>query len=438
MLYQKPEQNITHLHSNGTHIANNTLVLIRWVALFGQFSAAMTAFFIFDISFDFHSVMVVLGLSVVINTFIMLKYNREQLTINKALIYFCYDIIQLAFMLFLTGGLQNPFSVMLLAPLTVGASRLPFLQTSILTGLTLTCSFILYFYSMPLIWPEEAPSFPHVFLIGQWLAIGISIIFMAGFVWKTASESRKMSTALMSTKEALMAQQKMSALGAQAAAAAHELGSPLSTIAIIVQDLENEFGNDEDLKEDIGLLSSQTERCRNILADLSRNFEEPTEEITPPLTTEALLTLIAEPYLADHGKKSLVFVYEDGFDKDIQPLFHKTPELSHGFGNILQNALQFAEQTVSIKIQSSDKEFIITCQDDGKGFSPSVLNRVGEPYISTRKNQDGHMGLGIFIAIALLEQTGATLIAKNIKGQKGAQIVVRWPRLAIEKLNQRP
>lgn len=437
MLYQKPEQNLSDLHSHGTHIANNTLVLIRWVALLGQFSAVMIAFFIFDISFNFKAVMAVLALSAIINTVIMLKYHREQLTIGKALVSFCYDIVQLAFMLFLTGGLQNPFSVMLLAPLTVGASRLPVAETSILTSLTLICSVLLYYYSVPLIWPENAPTFPHLFLVGQWVAVAVTILFMAGFVWKTASESRKMSAALMSTKEALMAQQKMSALGAQAAAAAHELGSPLSTIAIIVQDLQNEFGNDEELQEDIGLLSSQTERCRSILADLSRNYEAPTEEITPPLNSEALIKLIAEPYLSEHRNIQLVFEYEDGFAADKQPLFHKTPELSHGFGNILQNAIQFAKAAVTIKIDDTQDSFTITFQDDGKGFSPSVLNKIGEPYISSRKGTDGHMGLGIFIAKALLEQTGADITAKNRKDQSGAEIQVRWPRLAIENLDQR-
>lgn len=432
MLYQKLEQKISNLKPDNTYIANNTLVLIRWVALIGQCIAIFTTHYVFDIELERTAISMVLLCSVMVNIGITFMHGRKQLTAHMALIYLCYDALQLSLMLFLTGGLQNPFSIMLLAPLTVGASRLPLVQTSILTCVTLLCSIFLYYASMPLVWPGNAPSFPALFLAGEWLAIGITTLFIAAFVWKTAHESRKMSAALLSTRDALMAQQKMYELGTQAAAAAHELGSPLSTIAIIVKDLEHEFANDEHLKEDIALLCSQTERCRKILADLSHNFETPKEELTPPLNMDALIELISEPYRKEHPEISITYTYEGDANKDKQPQFHKTPELSHGLGNILNNAVQFAQTDIHVTISGDDKHFRVTITDDGPGFPASVLNKIGEPYISTRKDQNGHMGLGLFIAKSLLEYTGAQLQIKNAKDETGAIAEIIWPYKAIE------
>jgi len=327
---------------------------------------------------------------------------------------------------------------MLLGPVTIAASLLPLIFTAAITSLALSCSGILYLWSVPIIWPETYDAYHSLYLLAQWIAICVSCIFIGGYVWQISYESKKMSRALSATREELLRQQRISSLGTQAAAAAHELGSPLSTIAIIVKEMEKELSKNEDFKEDIKLLSTQTQRCSNILKELSQNKKTTRGELLPPLTTEALIKLIAAPYLAEKPDVEIEFIYEDQSIKNTA-LFHRTPEISHGLGNLIQNAIGFAKAGVKIIPYWDDKgkTFTIDIIDDGKGFSSSVLSKIGEPYISSRKTSEkdtgGNMGLGIFIAKTLLESTGANLKFTNAANKKGGIVKISWPKDSIER-----
>ncbi|HYG86416.1 MAG TPA: ActS/PrrB/RegB family redox-sensitive histidine kinase [Azospirillum sp.] len=406
-----------------------TLILIRWIAIVGQLATVVMVHFGLGFSLPAGPVMAAIGASVLLNMVAMTQRGgRMRLADRDAALYLAYDMLQLTLLLYLTGGLANPFTVLLLAPITVGAAILSRYSVVLLTGLSLVCLTVLVLWHFPLPWAEPAPVVPPLLAFGLWLSLSVSSVFIAAYVFRVAEEARRFADALAATQVALAREQRLSSLGALAAAAAHELGSPLGTIAVVAKELSKELPPDSEFAEDVQLLQSQVMRCREILADLARKPEadggDPFERL--PLT--ALIDAAAAP----HRLGAIEFRIEPVAGQESEePVIRRSPEIIHGLGNFIQNAHQFASRRVTVQAGWDQGAAMVIVMDDGPGFPPQVLSRIGEPYISTRAERGGHMGLGIFIAQTLLEKTGASVSFSNNRSG-GARVVVRWRRAILE------
>lgn len=415
-----------------------TLILIRWIAIAGQLTAVLVVQFGLGVALPLGPVLAAIGASVLLNLAALAQRKaRPRLADRDAALYLGYDLLQLSLLLYLTGGLHNPFAVLILAPLTVAATILSRNAVAGLTLLALACLTALALWRFPLPWPGGPLTLPPLFSLGTWLALTISAIFITGYVWSVAQEARRISDALSASQMALAREQKLSALGALAAAAAHELGTPLGTISLVATELAREVPPDDPLAEDIALLQSQAIRCRDILADLSRKPETEGGEPYDRLPLRALIEAAAAPHklphidlrIEEHASRrpagNLAGPPVGGAEVSSFPMVRRSPEIIHGLGNLVQNAMQFAHMQVVVRAEWDQDRLTVSVTDDGPGFPPGLLARIGEPYISSRAEGRGHMGLGIFIAQTLLERTGAEVSFTNSRSG-GASVVVRW------------
>lgn len=414
-------------------VSVRTLVVIRWVALAGQMAALIVVAFGLGSPVPLPPSLGVVAVSALLNLRLQMRRDgRERLRESEAGSYLAFDIMQLAVLLYLTGGLENPFALMMLAPVTVSATILGRKSTVNLCLLALVCATVLAMTHLPLPWTEEEFSLPPLYVTGIWCALVIALVFNAAYAWWVAEEARQLSTALAATQQALAREQRMAAMGGIAAAAAHELGSPLATIAVVARELARELPEGSDLSEDAHLLLSESQRCREILASLGR---DPTPDAGQPFSAIPIDMLI-EQAAAPHQRDDVAVIVEvqdrdgDGTDSGEVPTVVPSPELLHGIGAFIQNAVQFSRATVEVAILLGPRGLTVTIEDDGPGFPITLLTRLGEPYVSGRGNRDGHMGLGVFIAMTLLGRTGATVDFAN-RREGGAQVVIRWPEGVI-------
>lgn len=409
-----------------------TLVLIRWIAVAGQLAALVIVRFGLDWPLPIDAALAAIAASVLLNLAMTFRRPfRGRLGEWEAAAYLAFDILQLAVLLYLTGGLGNPFSLLFLGPVTVSATVLSRAATAVLSALVVGCASLLAFYHLPLPWSGDGLALPVFYVGGLWAAVVIGTLFLAGYIGSVAGEGRRMSDALTATQLALAREQQLSALGGQAAAAAHELGSPLATIAVTAKELTREMPADGEFSEDVRILQEEADRCRDILAELGR-----APEIADPDDpfTVAMLSDVVASAAARHRPDGIVLdVVAAGVDESAEPLVPRSPELLHGLGNVIQNAVQFAEHRVSVDVSWDEDEARVEVRDDGLGFPPAVLDRIGEPYISNRG--DGHLGLGIFIAQTLLERTGARVRFSNNRSAgrvTGAEVAIIWSRTDLE------
>jgi two-component system sensor histidine kinase RegB len=355
---------------------------------------------------------------------------------RQATLFLAYDLLQLGVLLFLTGGLHNPFVILILAPVTVSATILSRQSTIALAALALLVVTVLAIWHYPLPWSKPELDFPELFVLGLWIALVSTTLFLASYILAVAEEARRMSDALAATQIALAREQRVSALGGLAAAAAHELGTPLSTIAVIAKELAREFPTDGAHAEDVRLLVAQIERCRDILAELSGLPEDDPDSPLERLPLSALIEVAALPYERDDIEIHLMPAALGG-ESASEPVVRRSPEIFHGLGTLLQNAIQFARSRVDIDVAWTAGDATVTIRDDGPGFPADVLAEIGEPYVSGRAGRDGHMGLGVFIALTLLGRTGAALAFDNWRREggapAGARVVIRWDRGKLER-----
>lgn len=410
-------------------VAARTLAAIRWVALAGQVVTLLVVHHWFAFHLPITLALVIVAASAALNlTLIRRRPSRDRLNEREAAFYLGFDILQLTALLFVTGGLGNPFSLLLLAPVTVSATILTRRSTIHLCLVAMVCTSVLAFVHLPLPWAAEEFTLPPIYTAGLWVAMMVALAFNAAYAWWVADEARRISAALAATQEALAHQQRMAAVGALAAAAAHELGSPLGTIAVVARELVRELPDDSDVAEDARLLLSETQRCRDILASLARRSEAEPDGAFSEMPFDALVEQAAAPY--ERAEVDVIFEVHapDGSPLTTPaPTTRPTPELLHGLGSIIQNAVQFAVATVEVTVAwDANGALSVEVEDDGPGFAASVLSRLGEPYVSTRAGRDGHMGLGLFIARTLLERTGAEIDFEN-RPDGGARVAVRWP-----------
>ena len=347
--------------------------------------------------------------------------------------FLAFDICQLAILLYLTGGLGNPFSFLLLAPVAVSATILSLRSVTLLSVLSVVAITILAVYHQPLPWTGSGLELPRMLILGSWVALVVGIVFFALYTWRVAEEARRMSNALAATQLALAREQQLSAVGGLAAAAAHELGSPLGTIAVATREIARDLDPDSPLREDIELLISETVRCRDILAQLSgRSTTDDTHSPFVRLPFRVLVQAAAER----HEDESVILVLDalgedEGEALSSEPMVVRRPEILHGLGNFVQNAIQFADSKVTVASRWNRDSVQVTICDDGPGFPAGLLEKLGEPYISVRRNADEHMGLGIFIACTLLQRSGANIVFGN-EDSGGAVVTIVWNRQHIE------
>lgn len=419
-----------------------TLVILRWLAIAGQLGAVLVVHFGMGFPLPLGLCLAVIAASAWLNVFLTLRYrSATRLPDWQAAVYLAIDLAQLAVLLFLTGGLQNPFALLFMAPVTISATTLSLRSTGFLLAQALIYVTLLAWFHMPLPWrPGEEPQLPSLYVTGHWLALLLGLGFMAAYAWRISQESRRMSAALSATQLVLARAQRLSALDGLAAAAAHELGTPLGTISLVSKELMRGQVSEKEMKEDLALLHSQAERCKDILSRLSRQ-PDGTDVIYSRLPLHSLLDEVVAPHRDMDVTFRIDVVAEE--EDAREPEIWRRPEMLYGLGNFIENAADFAREEVSVIAYFGKGHISIVITDDGPGFAPDVLEKLGEPYVTTRPRRSrapadpdsGHegMGLGFFIGKTLLERTGATVeIANRADGKAGARLAMRWPRRAIE------
>jgi two-component system sensor histidine kinase RegB len=419
------------LHRPVGRVSLRTLVFVRWVVIVGQLFTVLTVAFGLSFAMPLSALLIVIALSVVVNLVGTLSRRGRALSDRAAARYLAFDILQLSALLFLTGGLTNPFAVLVLGPIAVAAAVLGRDYALMLTILAILCLAALFASPFSLPWSGGAsPRLPDLYQFGIWVALTLACGFIATYNWSVAGEARRISEALAETQLTLAREQQLTALGTLAAAAAHELGTPLSTITVVAKELARDLPPGSPLAEDVALIQSQCDRCRAILAELARKPEDAEESPFDRLPLVQLINAAAAPHRMPGIRLEVHTTAAPGSEP---PILRRTPEIMHGLGNILQNAMQFATTVVTASAHSDANRITITISDDGPGYSPGLLGRLGEPYLSQRGDDHEHLGLGIFIAQTLLERTGAELTFVNgLEGAlAGAAVTIVWPRAAV-------
>tara|TARA_Y100001970_G_scaffold294370_1_gene451947 strand:- start:47386 stop:48705 length:1320 start_codon:yes stop_codon:yes gene_type:complete len=417
------------LPTKTTLVRSRTLVMIRWIAVIGQLVSLLTVYYALDFDFPILYCLLTVGLSATLNIFIFFRGGQNpNLSENEAGFYLSFDIIQLGLLIGLTGGLQNPFAILFLVPVMISATNLPIRSTIILSLLVILSVSMLSIFHRPLPWGNEILLLSNLYLVAIWVALVISTVVIAAYAARISVEGSNMAKALQASQMALAREQRLSAIGALAAAAAHQLGTPLGTIAVASKELVRDLPIESHANKDAQLIRDEVVRCREILNQLSVSETEE-DTIYSRIQATDLIEAAASPHLRQ-GKNFII--HDKTADNKLKLLIPRRAEIMHSLGNILENALYFAKTSVTAEIEWQEKKLIIEILDDGPGFSPNVLMRLGEPYISTRGQDNGH-GLGLFIAKNLIERTGGDIDFKN-NPLVGAKVRVLWPVNVIESL----
>lgn len=430
-----PDQALQTL-SDDTGVNISLLALVRWVALAGQFLAIISVYFVVGFDLPLGACLSVVALSGLVGFWqaFNTSYNR-QLTGQKTLLLLSFDTVQLAALLYLTGGLANPFSVLMIAPVTVSAMVLRPRQTAFLVMLVSALASILVFQHYPLPWSADGFTLPPLYLLGLWMALLLTTIFVAAYAGSLANESRKLARGLAEARLTLEREHKMVSLGSLATAAAHKLGSPLNTITLIAHELERysagpKSGEEQaHFQEDIVQLKEETERCRAILAELNEDAIQLGHESEDPVAISAFIRNLMETRFSDIS--DVLHIKVVNTETAPEPLVTRRPELIHPVETLVDNAAQFAVTEVEILISWTEGEFTISVRDDGPGFQSAVLSRLGDPYASSRTGVDGHMGLGVFIAMTMVSHVGGNMSIGNRK-TGGAEAVLTYPRQGFD------
>ena len=415
-----------------------TLIRLRWMAVVGQAFAVLGVHFGFGFPVPLATCLVLIGASACVNIVLGLRYPATQrIDPFQAAAFLAFDIIQLALLLALTGGMQNPFVFLFLAPVLISATSLPPLLTLALGLLAMVCATLLTSWHLPLPWfPGQHMDLPFLFVTGMWASVLLGIAFISVYAWRVAEEGRLLSNALSATELVLAREQHLSQLDGLAAAAAHELGTPLATIALVAKEMEAGIAGHGEFAEDVRLLRSQVQRCREILGKLSSLGQEGSAPFS-------LLDLshIIEDVVAPHRDFGIDITVTLEGDRQNEPAAARNAGPLYGLGNIVENAVDFAATKVAIAARWDVGTVSIVVSDDGPGFHNDIIGRLGDPYISRRKpwavgQPGGGLGLGFFIAKTLLERSGAAIaLANRPPPQTGAVVRLDWSRELFERGN---
>jgi two-component system sensor histidine kinase RegB len=427
-----------------------TLINLRWLAIGGQSVAVLFASLYLGLALDLGLALAAIGASVVFNLASIIIYpENKRLSERETMLTLLFDLAQLVFLLYLTGGLSNPFALLILAPVTISATALKLRSTLFLGLMAIFLISVVARFNIPL---QTVGGLvlvlPDLFLAGFWVALVIGVVFLAGYARRVTYETHSMSQALIATQMALSREQKLTDLGGVVAAAAHELGTPLATITLVSGELADELADKPDLLEDVKLIRAQADRCRDILRDMGRTGKDDRHLRHAPVS--AVVREAAEPH--EGRGKSIHFAVAPRRGSDArQPEIRRQPEIIHGIRNLVQNAVDFASANVWVDICWTDDAVSVTVADDGPGYPSDLIGRIGDPFVRRRRTASESearpeyegMGLGLFIAKTLLERSGAELTFANgtdpflksdeIPDRSGAIVEVIWTRRDIER-----
>jgi two-component system, sensor histidine kinase RegB len=431
---------LPRIYHRSRNVRLDTLVRLRWLAIFGQVAAVLVVHFGLEFDVPIWPCLGVIALSALVNVALRVRFRQTQwLEPDRAAFLLGFDIAELAALLYLTGGLENPFSFLLLGPVLISATALPPRMTLLIGIFAVLCATVLVFFHYQLPWDGEEPlELPETYVVGVWLSILLAIGYIGVYTWQVAEEARQLSDALAATELVLAREQHLSQLDGLAAAAAHELGTPLSTITVVVREIERALDANSPYAEDVKLLREQAQRCREILSKIT---ELPAGE---PFDRVPLSALI-EDAVAPHRQFGVSLGVTLPPDRTAEPVGARNPAIRYGLGNLIENAVDFANKRVEIVAQWTAEAVTITISDDGPGFAPEVLDRIGAPYVTHRRpgpREPGSdeeepvfgLGLGFFIAKTLLERSGAKLSLKNQTSHlHGAVVTIVWSRADFER-----
>src|SRR3954471_2058009 len=376
----------------------DTLLRLRWLAIIGQTIAVLVVYYAIEFPLPIWACISVIALSAWLNIALRVRFSMTQrLEPERAAWLLAFDIAELAVLLFLTGGLENPFAFLFLAPVLLSATALPPRITIMLGAFAVLCATVLVFVHYPLPWDADDPlELPWIYLLGVWLSILLAIGFIGVYAWQITEESRQIAEALAATELVLAREQHLSQLDGLAAAAAHELRTPLSTISVVVKELELALEANSPHLDDVRLLREQSQRCRDILSKLTElSAGEPFDRIPLP----ALIEEVVAPHRNFGIAIDIALQHPSG-----APMGGRNPAILYGLGNLLENAVDFAQERVEVTADWDDDEISLIISDDGPGFAPEVMSRIGEPYVRSRRRRrmyasdDTGLGLGFFIA----------------------------------------
>ncbi|MFI4975631.1 MAG: ActS/PrrB/RegB family redox-sensitive histidine kinase [Caulobacterales bacterium] len=415
-------------------LRTRTLIMLRWLALGGQSLALVVTGLVLKFPGPYLACFVLIAVGAAVNLSLALSpMSRRAARDWEAALQLGFDVLQLSGLIYLTGGLQNPFALLLIAPVTLAGASLP-LRYAVAVGCLAVCAaVVLTFVAMPLPWPGAGLSMPALFRVGALAALVSGIVFTAGYAYQAAAEAARMELALNVTETVLAREQRLSALGALAASAAHELGTPLATISVVAKEMARE-APEGSLRDDALLLVAQAQRCRDILRRLAET-PEANDAVHERMSLLQFVREVLAPYATeDRVRVEAVVTGPPGM---AAPDLWRRPEVLHAMTSIVENAFDFARKEILVTARFDAATITVEVRDDGPGFSPEVLAKLGEPYVTSRPGDEGSrtghigMGLGFFIAKTLLERTGAAVAFRN--GRRGGAIVsARWPRERME------
>tara|TARA_Y100000389_G_scaffold144747_1_gene143145 strand:+ start:4646 stop:5926 length:1281 start_codon:yes stop_codon:yes gene_type:complete len=407
-------------------LKKSTYISLRWIGIIGQLLSINIVYFYLNFDFNFKIANFIVFVGILSNLFLIYIYKKTQLSDRSALAFLIIDIIQLGILIYLTGGIVNPFVIFLLIPSVFASSNLGIRTNILLVTITILTIIFLTFYSEDL--PKPLSDHFHVdpyYYYAIPIALIVALVFLNYFAIIFGTESRLRKEALNKMEEVMAKEHEMLSLGGQAAAAAHSLGTPLSTIKIISQELMKQFKGQKDTIQDIELLSSQVERCNQILKRLSLNPNEEDEFIDEDLSLREYLKQIVVSFKETSGKNFIL-----NFDQDQNPKkITKSIEIVYGLRNFIGNANKFSNTSIFISLKSNNKFSEIIIEDDGEGYSSDIISKIGEPYLKsnnqTSKKNSG-LGLGIFIGKTLLEKNFASMYFRNSLTRGGAEVIIKW------------
>ena len=417
------------------YVRLDTILRLRWLAALGQLAAIFIVAQGLEFDVPVIPCVAIIGLAALLNLTLQIAFNpMQRLEPVYAAALLALNIVELAGLLFFTGGLQNPFSFLFLAPVLISATALPIRLTIALGVLAVACASALVFFHMPLPWDSDDPLvLPPIYLFGVWLSILLAIGVTSLYAFQVTEEARKLSNALAATELVLTREQHLTQIDGLAAAAAHELGTPLSTIFLISRELEKSVEGNDQLAADLKTLREQAQRCRDILAKITQLSSS-----GAPFDRMPLSTLIEET-VAPHRDFGVAIKVRLAVAATREPVGARNPAILYGVGNILENAVDFARTTVEVNAWWNAETVEMIISDDGPGIAPDMLKRIGEPYLSRRpsadeaQNEHSGLGLGVFIARTLLERTGAKVSFSNRTfPDHGAVVQIAWPRERFE------
>ena len=420
------------INPQGLRITLETLINIRWIAIVGQFFTVSVVEYFLKFEFPYFGTLTLIFLSALVNVY--LEINKSKfLTINNfyATLSIFYDLVQLILLLFMTGGLSNPFSILIIVPTTISVTYLSRGSSQFIVTCSIIFSTVIAFYHMPLPYPvNESLVLPKYYNIGLWLSLGIGIIFLGNYAYQLGRDNRVRSTALSRLEEELTKEKVVNSVGGMAAAAVHELATPLATISLVSKELQKQLKDNSNIKEDINLLIEQSERCSSILKDIAQRKQK--DEFIENISPKELINEIVFSLNNISNKEINV----ENLNLNQRMKMTKKTEISYALRNFIENSIKFAKNKINIEIDQNKKRTAITISDDGDGFNKDIIANLGQPYLHSdniKKNKKG-MGLGVFISKSLLERCLAKVTFRNNKSLSGASVKIVWNNSQLENL----